>query len=82
METLNNGADAFIRGVDAADPNDIDALLFDDGTLDDTVLEVFDAASRIVTTLCPATDVAVVGGAAAFLRPESTTGTPRARAPR
>ena len=72
----NSGGDVFVRGVDAADPNGVDALLFPDGSLDDTVLEVFDPASAGVTTLCPAGDVAVVGDAAAFLRPESATGTP------
>ncbi len=71
----NGGGDAFIRGIDAADPNGVDALLFPDGRLDDTVLEVLDAGTTALTTLCPATDVAVVGGAAAFLRPESAIGT-------
>jgi len=71
----NSAPDAFVRGVDAADPNGVDALLFADGSLDDTVLEAFDAAAASVTTLCPATDVAVLGGAAAFLRPESAAGT-------
>src|SRR5204863_10169502 len=65
-----------IRGVDAADPNGVDALLFPDGSLDDTVLEVFDPASTAITTLCPATDVAVTNGAAAFLRTELAAGTP------
>src|SRR5882672_11433868 len=32
---------------------------------------MFDAASRQVTTLCPATEVAVAGDAVAFLRPEA-----------
>ena len=71
----NSAPDAFIRGVDAADPSGVDALLFADGSLDDTVLEAFDAAAASVTTLCPAAEVAALGGAAAFLRPESAAGT-------
>ncbi len=71
----NGAPDAFIRGIDAADPNGVDALFFSDGALDDTVLEVFDPVGGAMTTLCPAADVAVVHGAAAFLRPESATGT-------
>ena len=71
----NGVPDAFIRGIDAADPNGVDALLFANGRLDDTVLEVLDAPSGTVTTLCPATEVRVVNGAAAFLRPESAVGT-------
>lgn len=70
----NSVLDVFIHGVDTADPDGIDALLFADGTLDDTVLEVLDAASGAVTTLCPAGAVAVANGAAAFLRPESEDG--------
>jgi Tol biopolymer transport system component len=42
----------------------------------DTVLEVLDTATGTKTTLCAAKDVAVAGGAAAFLRPETTVGTP------
>src|SRR5262249_11626229 len=48
-----------------------------DLTVDDTVLEVFDAAAGTKTTLCAAEDVAVAGGVAAFLRPEAAPpGTP------
>src|SRR5262249_17879579 len=51
----------------------LDAALYHDGALDDTVLEVFD--TTLVTpapvVLCPADDVAVAGGMAAFLRPEA-----------
>lgn len=66
-------------GPDAADPLGVDALLFQDGALDDTVLEVVDPAptTPTVTTLCPADAVSVAGGRAAFLRPESTTGSTR-----
>ena len=48
---------------------------FADGQLDDTVLEVFDAASAELVTLCPAAAVAVADGTAAFLRPEAPVGT-------
>lgn len=64
--------DAFARTIDGDDP----ALdLFPDGALDDTLLEVFDAAAQTATTLCPADVVAVAAGRAAFLRPESPLGT-------
>ena len=72
----NGIADAFVRGLDPADPLGIDTLLFQNGQLDDTVLEVADATSGAITTLCPAEDVAIAAGNAAFLRPESPTGTP------
>lgn len=73
----NGLQDIFVRALDDTDPLGVDALLFNDGTLDDTVLEVLDTAapSPAVTTLCPADQVAVANGAAAFLRPESTAGT-------
>ena len=61
-----------MRSVDAGDPG-LD--LFPDGALDDTLLEVFDAAAQTATTLCPADLVAVAAGRAAFLRPESPIGT-------
>jgi len=44
------------------------------GALDDTVLQVMSASSGAVTTLCPAEDVAVATGQAAFLRPEAVAG--------
>jgi Tol biopolymer transport system component len=48
-----------------------------DLTVDDTVLEVFDAAAGTKTPLCAAQEVAVAGGVAAFLRPEAAPlGTP------
>ena len=66
-----------LRSADPADPLGIDELLFDDGALDDIVLEVLDTAAPMPTplTLCPAEDVAVAAGNAAFLRPEAATGT-------
>src|SRR5262249_43197530 len=42
---------------------------------DDTVLESLDLATGTPTLLCPAGDVAVAAGRAAFLRPESAVGT-------
>jgi Tol biopolymer transport system component len=69
---LNGVDDVFVRGVDSAD---MSADLFPDGKLDDTVLEVLDASSGVLTTLCPAADVAVADGKAAFLRPEAAVGT-------
>lgn len=68
--------DIFVRRLDPADPLGIDALLFPDGQLDDTVLEVVNAATGAVTTVCPATDVAVAASNAAFLRPEAPPGLP------
>lgn len=72
----NGVADVFVRGLDAADPLGADALLFPDGRLDDAVLEVVDATTGAVTTLCPAVAVTVASGRAAFLRPEAPTGAP------
>ncbi len=46
--------DIFVRGVDAADPLAVDALLFADGALTEVVLEAVDATTGAVTTLCPA----------------------------
>ncbi|MGH7788155.1 MAG: TolB family protein, partial [Candidatus Binatia bacterium] len=59
-----------VRGLDGADPLAADAL-FADGQLDDVVLEVLDSAAPAPTarTLCPAAQVAVAAGNAAFLRP-------------
>ncbi|MBY0277560.1 hypothetical protein K2Z84_19680 [Candidatus Binatia bacterium] len=67
--------DIYVRTLDVAASPAVDALLFPDGKLDDTVLEVVDAASGAVTTGCPAGDVSVAGGVAASLRPESSSGT-------
>lgn len=71
----NATSDVFVRAPDPTTPG---ADLFADGALDDTVLEVVDATAvpPAVATLCPANDVVVAGPMAAFLRPESTTGTP------
>ncbi len=71
----NGFSDAFVLGLDTTDPGGIDTLLFADGELDDTVLEVVDPVSGAITTHCPAGDVAVGGGNAAYLRPEATSGT-------
>ena len=66
--------DVFVR---RADPADTGADLFPDGALDDTVLEVLDTTAPIPApaALCPAGQVAVAAGAAAFLRPEAAIGT-------
>ena len=68
--------DIFVRRLDPADPLGVDALLADNDTLGDTVLEIVDATTGAVSTLCPAGDVATAAGNAAFLRQESTAGTP------
>lgn len=68
----NGVRDIYVRGPDRADTAS-DA--FADGELDDVVLASFDPMSATLTTLCPAEDVAVAAGRAAFLRPESATGT-------
>ena len=71
----NTYNDAYVRGLDLADPLGVDALLFANGTLGESVLESVDAATGAVATHCPANDVSVAGGDAAYLRPESATGT-------
>jgi len=83
----NGVADVYVRGPGIApDLNGIDALLFHDSRLDDTVLEVLDTGMPSPTpiTLCPADDVAVAAGNAAFLRPEAAgfaSGNPNCPAP-
>jgi hypothetical protein len=72
----NAAVDVYVRGADAADPLLVDALLFDDGSLDDVVLEAIDGTTGAIATLCPADEVSVAAGNAAFLRPESASGTP------
>ncbi len=75
----NDVADVFVREpVATGDFTD----RFPDGALDDVVLEVLDtgfanalAPIDLITTLCPANEVAAAFGMAAFLRPESPTGT-------
>jgi cysteine-rich repeat protein len=67
----NGVRDVYVRGIDPADPLGVDQLLYKNGRLTDTVLEVLDAGSGAITTLCPADAVAVAAGNAAFLRPEA-----------
>jgi cysteine-rich repeat protein len=70
-EDTNNVRDVYVRGVD---PTDIGQDLTGDGDLDDTVLEVVNTGATSPATptqLCPADQVAVATGAAAFLRPEA-----------
>ncbi|MDE0830493.1 MAG: hypothetical protein OSB03_14950, partial [Vicinamibacterales bacterium] len=55
-----------IRGPDESD---LSADFSGDGDLEDTLLAAFDTASETLTWLCPAGEVAVHAGAAAFLRP-------------
>jgi hypothetical protein len=66
-----HGDDVFARG---ADPSELRFDATGDGELNDVVLGVFDVASGTTTTLCDASDVAVVGDMAAFLRPEARSG--------
>jgi Tol biopolymer transport system component len=68
----NTKRDVFVRTIDASD---LGADLFTDGVLDDVVLEAIDAASGSGTLLCPAGQVSVAAGNAAFLRPEAAAGT-------
>ncbi len=70
----NDLYDIYVRRPDPADPLGVDALLFEDGALDDTVLESVDVATGDIATLCPATQVATAAGKAAFLRPEDASG--------
>lgn len=72
----NADYDVFVRAANTADPNGIDPLLFPNGALDDTVLEVVDPMTGAVTTHCPAGDVSVAGDVAVYLRPESAGFTP------
>ncbi len=77
VSTDQNCADVYVRRPDPNDP--LGADLSGDGSLDDTLLEVVDAATGDLTTLCPAEDVSVADGRAVFLRPEAagaTTGLP------
>ena len=71
----NAETDVFVRGVDGSDPLGVDTLLFDNNRLTDAVLEVLDTGTSTLHTLCPATQVAIAAGMAAFLRPESAVGT-------
>ena len=60
--------------IDPLDPVSVaaNALLFPNGHLGDVVLEALDTTLPMpaTTTLCPATQVTVAGGKAAYLRPE------------
>lgn len=69
-EDTNDAPDCYVR---APDPTDVAADLFPDGILDDDVLTSVRVADGQMQSLCPARDVAVAGGRAAFLRPESAT---------
>ncbi len=71
----NNNDDVYVRALDVAASPGVDVLLFPDGLLDDTVLEVVNAITGAVSTRCPAGDVSVAGDVAAYLRPESASGT-------
>ncbi len=71
----NGKTDVFVRAVDATDPLHVDNLLFHNNQLTDSVLEALDTGTGTLHTLCPATQVSVAGGMAAFLRPESAVGT-------
>ena len=71
----NGTGDSFAVRTDPADPGGVDTMLFPDGTLDDVVLESIDVTTGAIATLCPADDVSVADGNAAYLRPESATGT-------
>jgi len=66
----------FTRGLDNTDPLGIDAQLFANNSLSDTVLEAVNATSGAISTLCPADEVSVNAGMAAFLRPEVPIGSP------
>jgi cysteine-rich repeat protein len=69
----NSRGDAFVRGV-----SPLTGDLTGDGDIDDTVLDVLDGDTTTtagLVQLCPADDVAVAGGNAAFLRPESAGAT-------
>jgi Tol biopolymer transport system component len=71
----NGFVDVFVRGPD---PTDTASDITGDGDLNDTVLGVLDTnpVSPVLASLCPADQVSVAGGAAAFLRPESAGATP------
>lgn len=68
----NATSDVFVR---VPDRTDIASDAFADGELDDTVLHVLNAGTGALTTLCPAEQVVVADGRAAFLRPEAPVGT-------
>jgi cysteine-rich repeat protein len=63
----NGASDVFVRGIDFAD---LSQDRNGDGDILDTMLEVLDASTGVVTVIAPAGPVAVRDGAAAFLRRE------------
>jgi hypothetical protein len=67
---FNTVADIYVRSIDRTN---LTHDLYTDGRLDDTVLSVLLPGEGLLT-LCPAGDVAVAGGATAFLRPEAPDG--------
>ncbi|HVM95522.1 MAG TPA: hypothetical protein VMT89_03990, partial [Candidatus Acidoferrales bacterium] len=64
----NGFVDVYVHGPNAADAA---ADLTGDGDRGDTVLEQFDTTTSSTRVLCPANQVSIVAGAAAFLRPEA-----------
>jgi hypothetical protein len=62
----NETSDVFVRG---SNQTDLASDLSGDGDLQDTLLVALDVARGAVTLLCPAVEVAVEDGSAAFLRP-------------
>jgi Tol biopolymer transport system component len=64
----NGFRDVFVRGPD---PTDCASDLTGDCDLADTVLQVLNASTAALTTLCAADAVSVAAGNAAFLRPEA-----------
>jgi hypothetical protein len=68
---MSGNYNAYVRVADPTDPLGIDAKLFQDGRLDDTVLEAVNATSGAITTLCPADEVAVAAGQGPSSAPEA-----------
>lgn len=72
----NGVSDIFSYGVDQSDPLGIDAEIFPTGSLQETVLRVFDTANPgPPISSCPVDQVEVVDGTAVFLRLETFDGT-------
>ncbi len=68
-DDTNASQDVFVR---TADPTNLTSDVTADGILDDTVLQVHDGTTgAVIGARCPASQVAVRDGVAAFLRPES-----------
>jgi hypothetical protein len=72
LDDTNGTSDVFTRGLDLSSPS---GDLSGDGQADDTILRIVDSNGGAVTTLCPAGQVSVSAGAAAFLRPEAAGAT-------